>query len=79
VKLRAVLAIGARARYLSHWGWSPRMMVRLCSEALDMGIEVAHVQEVMRRHDLSPDDPHLENWPWPVRVYSSRAVRDRRG
>jgi len=28
------------------------------------------VQEVIRRHDLSPDDPDLENWPWPVRVYS---------
>ncbi len=69
-KLRVALAIAAREHYLSHWGWSPRMAVRLYSEALIGGIEVAHVQEVIRHHDLVPHNRDLETWPWPVRVYT---------
>jgi DNA-binding SARP family transcriptional activator len=69
-KLRPALAIGARESYASHWGWSPRMMSGLYSEALGTGIETAYVQRVVRCHDLSPDHPDIENWPWPVRVYT---------
>jgi DNA-binding SARP family transcriptional activator len=69
-KLRPALAIGVREQYFAHWGWSPRMMARLYSEALGQGIETAYVQHVVRCHDLSPEDQGVANWPWPVRVYT---------
>ncbi len=68
--LRAVLDIGSQQRYRSHWNWYPKMMARLYAEALDQGIEVAYVQDVIRQHGLLPESPDTENWPWPVKIYT---------
>jgi len=69
-RLRAALTIGARQHYLSHWGWSPRMMSRLFAEAFKEGIEVTLARDAVRRHVLSPESQDPEGWPWPVRVYT---------
>ena len=68
--LRAALDIGNQQRYRSHWSWFPRMMVRLYEEALDHGIEVAYVQDVVKQHGMRPESPDTENWPWPVKIYT---------
>ena len=69
-RLRAALAIAAHQRYLSHWGWSPKMMSRLYAEAFKGGIALGHVQDAVLRHDLRPESPDVDGWPWPVRVYT---------
>ncbi|MGC9968053.1 MAG: winged helix-turn-helix domain-containing protein, partial [Syntrophobacteraceae bacterium] len=41
-------------------------------KALEAGIETDYVQGLIRRRNLMPDVPvlHLENWPWPLRIYT---------
>ena len=68
--LRMALDIGSQQRYRSHWSWFPRMMVRLYEEALDHGIEVAYVQDVINQLGMLPESPDTENWPWPVKIYT---------
>jgi DNA-binding SARP family transcriptional activator len=52
--------------------WRPSILARLCAAALEAGIEVEFVREMIRRNSLTLDPPPLnvENWPWPVKVYT---------
>lgn len=47
-------------------------IARLCSKALQAGIGVEYVQEMIKRRSLlshpMPDD--IENWPWAVKVFT---------
>jgi DNA-binding SARP family transcriptional activator len=47
-------------------------MTRLCIKALEAGIEKGYVLGLIRKNRLVPDPsaPDLENWPWPVKVYT---------
>ena len=66
--LRGALAIGERERYRSHWIWHPAMMVRLYGEALERGIAIPYVQDVIRTHAMAPASPDIAAWPWPINV-----------
>ncbi len=48
------------------------MFEKLSVKALQEGIEIEYVRELIRRNRLAPDpaNPDLENWPWPVKVYT---------
>jgi ATP/maltotriose-dependent transcriptional regulator MalT/DNA-binding SARP family transcriptional activator len=48
------------------------MFERISAKALEEGIEVDYVRELIRRNQLAPDpaNPDLERWPWPVKVYT---------
>jgi DNA-binding SARP family transcriptional activator len=48
------------------------MFVKVSAKALEEGIEVDYVKELIRRNRLAPDpaNPDLERWPWPVKVYT---------
>jgi LuxR family maltose regulon positive regulatory protein len=48
------------------------MFEKVSAKALKEGIEVEYVRELIRRNRLAPDpaNPDLENWPWPVKVYT---------
>ncbi|MGH8578534.1 MAG: bacterial transcriptional activator domain-containing protein, partial [Gammaproteobacteria bacterium] len=50
----------------------PRVSARLYDRALAAGIEVDHVQRLIRRRRLTAPDPTLaaDHWPWPVKVYT---------
>jgi LuxR family maltose regulon positive regulatory protein len=76
-RLREAFAIG-RAQYYfgSLYCWFPKdVMTRLCSEALRADIEVDYTQSLILRRKLIPDDLHIENWPWPIRVYTLGSFR----
>jgi LuxR family transcriptional regulator, maltose regulon positive regulatory protein len=47
-------------------------MARLCVKALEAGIEVDYVRELIRTRRLVPEIPpvHLEAWPWPIRLFT---------
>lgn len=48
------------------------VMSRLCAIALEHNIEADYVISIIRRCGfIPPEDAHnLDNWPWPVRVYT---------
>jgi len=48
----------------------PSGMARLCSKALEAGIETPHVQDLIRKLHIVPEEPplHLENWPWRLKI-----------
>jgi len=69
--LRRAMELGSRKGYTSVATFlRPDSMSRLCAEALEAGIEVEHVREIVRRLHLVPDgaSKDLECWPWPIRI-----------
>jgi len=70
--LRDALVLGKEEGYFGTWGVLPSHMVKLCTKALEAGCEVEYAQELIRRLRLIPVNHmlHLENWPWPVKVYT---------
>jgi LuxR family maltose regulon positive regulatory protein len=53
-------------------GWRSGTVLPLYARALEAGIEVEFVQELIRMRRLAPDGSMLEieNWPWPVKVHT---------
>jgi len=70
--LRAALSFGRQQGYRTAWVWRPEVMARICSKALELGIEADYVQDLIKQRGLVPAEPplHLEGWPWPVRIYT---------
>jgi DNA-binding SARP family transcriptional activator len=70
VRLREGLALGREENVTNHAWWQPKVMSRLCVEALKAGIEVDYVRKLIRTRNLIPESPPLdiENWPWAIRV-----------
>jgi ATP/maltotriose-dependent transcriptional regulator MalT/DNA-binding SARP family transcriptional activator len=71
--LRKAMELGRKHRYtdLFPW-WQPSVMAHLCARALAEGITVDYAQSLIRKHRLILDKPplHLENWPWPLKIYT---------
>lgn len=70
--LRAAFALGRENRIENFYSWRPAFMTRLCMKALEAGIEIDYVQNLIVRRKLIPQEPpiHIENWPWPIRIYT---------
>ena len=68
--LRRSLALGRKREYSFFLFWQPQVMARLCAAALDAGIEVPYVRDLIRKRGLTPDEPRAcsDAWPWPVKV-----------
>jgi LuxR family transcriptional regulator, maltose regulon positive regulatory protein len=47
-----------------------QFMPQLCVEALSAEIEVEYTRNLIRRHRWRPPVLELENWPWPIRIYT---------
>jgi len=51
--------------------WRPPVMSQLCAKALEFGIEVDYVRDLVRKRNLLPPEgslQDLDDWPWPVRI-----------
>lgn len=71
-RLRVALA-ASRAMGGATWKLNgPTLSAALYEQALVAGIEVAHVQAMIRRDGLTPPNPAnaVEEWPWPVRLFT---------
>jgi len=68
--LREALTIGKEEGIAETLIDSPQVMSLLCARALEAGIEVEYVQEIIRKRNLTLDEPfyHLKDWPWPVKI-----------
>jgi len=72
VSLRKALAIGKERRFTNTYVDQRAVTARLCIKALEEEIEVPYVQYIIRKRKLVPETPpfHLENWPWPLKIYT---------
>jgi len=68
--LGEALATGRRGGFLNCMLWLPKMMARLCADALAAGIETEYVELLVRKRGLVAPSADVERWPWPVRVYT---------
>jgi DNA-binding SARP family transcriptional activator len=70
--LSKAMAIGSRYGIVSFLWWLPDVMTQLCLKALEAGIEVDYVRHLILRRRLYAKEPplHLENWPWPLKIYT---------
>jgi len=70
--LRRALAIGKNRGFLNTFVDEPAVTAKLCIKALEENIEVPYVQEIIRRRRLILEEPplHLENWPWPLKIFT---------
>jgi DNA-binding SARP family transcriptional activator len=70
--LGKALAIGKEQGYLNTFVDRPDGTARLCAKALEAGMEVAYVQEIIKKRRLTPEKLPVtpENWPWQVKIYT---------
>jgi LuxR family maltose regulon positive regulatory protein len=70
--LRKALALGREGKFLDPCIDLQSDMAKVWAKALEAGIEVEYVQELIRRRNLITEKPplHLENWPWPLKVFT---------
>jgi hypothetical protein len=66
------MQIGRQRNYMHFFFFPPKVISRLCMMALEARIEVAYVQALIERNELTPDQAwqDAEPWPWPVRIYT---------
>jgi DNA-binding SARP family transcriptional activator len=70
--LRRAMAIGREKGYFNHMNWRKGVMAKLCTRALEEGIETEYVKKLIRVRKLMPDEPpvHIEDWPWRLKMYT---------
>jgi DNA-binding SARP family transcriptional activator len=70
--LATALTLGKEQGYVNFYWWRPQAMSRLCGKALEAGLEIDYVQDLIRRRKLIPDRDCLpaDRWPWPLKVYA---------
>jgi len=70
--LKLALESGKPRNYTSFLLWRPDMLARLCSHALEAGIEREFVAKIIRARGLALDASQLAlaDWPWPYRVHT---------
>ena len=78
--LSQAMAIGRVKGIVNFWGWRPDVMARLCTKALEEGIEAGYAQKLIRERKLNPPMPpfdkgghgriEIERWPWPLKIYT---------
>lgn len=71
-KLREAMRCGRELGQLGTHFWHPKFQAEFAGRALREGIEIPYVQEMIRKNRLLPlpGDLDLEEWPWPVRIYT---------
>ena len=67
--LREGLQVARDLDYLTldYW-WRPTVMANLLAHALEAGIEVDFVKNVIRRRGLCAPSSALKHWPYPARI-----------
>lgn len=69
--LKALLEILRTEQIFAFFGWRPNVLIPLCLQAIENGIEEEFAVCLLKCHQLLTRPPaHLEKWPWPVRIYS---------
>ncbi|MDR3553981.1 MAG: BTAD domain-containing putative transcriptional regulator [Syntrophobacteraceae bacterium] len=73
IALKKAMSLGRERQYSNTFFiWLPTMMAELCQRALEAGIEVDYVAQLIRKRNLMPDPPpsDCEQWPWAIKIYT---------
>jgi len=72
VTLRKALSMGKKRGIFGVFIDRPVTAAAVCMKALEAEMEVEYVREMIRRRNLMPEQPplHLENWPWPLKIFT---------
>jgi ATP/maltotriose-dependent transcriptional regulator MalT/DNA-binding SARP family transcriptional activator len=72
ITLRKALNQGKERGFMGIFIDRPATTASICMKALEAGIEVDYVREMVRERNLMPEQPpwHLENWPWPLKIFT---------
>ena len=76
--LRKAMETGKRMGFTTMiYYWRPAILSRLCAEAMEAGLEVAYAQDLVRKLGLVPEltAEKLDNWPWPLKIYTLGTFR----
>jgi DNA-binding SARP family transcriptional activator len=70
--LARAMELGKRSGFVNSQIWIPSLMAKLCAKALEAGIEVEYVQQLIRKRGLVPEwaPVEIEAWPRPIKVYT---------
>jgi LuxR family maltose regulon positive regulatory protein len=70
--LKEGMRIGRENGFVNLYMWLPGVMEDIMAKALDSGIDVPYVQDLVRKNSLFPESASLgvENWPWPLKIYT---------
>jgi len=70
--LKAGLKEAKRHNTIHSTFWFPSVLTELCANALDRGIEVTYVQDIIRRTRLMPQSSETvsEKWPFAIKIHS---------
>ncbi len=70
--LQSAMKLGRENGFMNMLWWRPSVMSFLCAKALGAGIEVEYVQNIIKKRKLLPDKDVLllDNWPYPLRIYT---------
>src|SRR3990172_5374334 len=78
--LRGAMRLGRENGFLNIDWWRPEVMSLLCAKALEHGIEVEYVRDLIRKRNLNPPSPpfakggmggvQMDSWPWPIRIHT---------
>ncbi|MFQ5736463.1 MAG: BTAD domain-containing putative transcriptional regulator [Thermodesulfobacteriota bacterium] len=70
--LTKAFSIAGENGYVNFMYMRPSVMAGLCARAIEAGIEVEYVSGLVRMCGFVPESPPLdvEEWPWPVKVYT---------
>ena len=74
-ELAAGLSIARELAWLNFFRACPPVAARVCALALEAGIDVAFVQEVIQARQLQAVRADLDAWPWPIRVRTLGSLR----
>lgn len=71
-RLSSALALSAAMDGATWNVAGPRANAELYQHALATGIEVGHVQRMIRRFHIAPPEAAIaaDAWPWPIRIYT---------
>ncbi len=70
--LAKAMMLGRQHGYINTFTWRAEVMARLCAKALEAGIEVEYVKQLISKRGLILEKPpmEIEQWPWAVKIYS---------
>jgi len=70
--LKAALSLGKRQGLANHMWLPPAALSRLYAQALEAGIEVEYVRDMIQRRGLIPEmtPQEIEQWPWAIKIYT---------
>ena len=70
--LRKSLDLAREQGFLLGYYDDPSVTVRLLEKALEAGIQVDHVQSIIRKRGFGAHHAptHLESWPWTLKIYT---------